>query len=300
LSVFGLFLDLFLTCFLTVTKLMNETHTYNHPVSQLLKFKVGTNWNEDWIDYADKFGFTKADIPELLRFCTNQDWDDEFSGDYSIHGLRAATQLDPQIGLDAYINFLLEFPEDDYFREEVTGISKQVGEIAIAPMTELIDNHNDDPWLQILGASGLEGIGKKYPELRDRCVQILMDKLKNYCDRTDNILNSNLVTGLVELKAVEASDLIAEAFANTPIDEFVTGSWASVQVELGLKKESDFSAKELEPKMPDYILNLQKMRSFRKSDLAKGLLVGVTLPAKTIAKGFGGTVKAKKGKKKKD
>ena len=167
-------------------------------------------------------------------------------------------------------------------------------------MTELIDNHNDDPWLQILGASGLEGIGKKYPELRDRCVQILMDKLKNYRDRTDNILNSNLVTGLVELKAVEASDLIAEAFANTPIDEFVTGSWASVQVELGLKKESDFSAKELEPKMPDYILNLQKMRSFRESDLAKGLLVGVTLPAKTIAKGFGGTVKAKKGKKKKD
>jgi len=275
---------------------MTESHPYQNPVAQLLHFKIRTNWNDDWIDYSTQFGFTQADVPELIRLCSDEDWDDDFAGDCSIHALRAATQLDPQVGLDTYIKLLCEFPEDEYLREEVYGLSKQVGEIAIAPLTNIIDTYTDDPWLQIIGIGGLEEIGKAYPDLRDSCVQILIDKLKDYRDHKDDIVNSTLINSLIDLKAVEASDLIAEVFANAPIDEFVTGSWASVQVELGLKQKSDFSPEELEPDLPDYILNLRKESAFRKTDLGKGILVGLTLPTKPVAKGFGSANKDKKGK----
>lgn len=284
--------------FLVEIKNMPESNSYQDPVAQLLNFKQRTNWNDKWIDYATKFGFTEADVPELIRLCLSEDWDEDFSGDCSIHALSATTQLAPKTGLDTYIQLLCEFPEDEYLREEVYGMSKQVGEIAIAPLTKIIDDSIDDPWLQLIASNGLEEIGKAYPDLRDSCVQILIDRLKDYRDRTDDIFNSSLVSSLANLKAVEASDLIAEVFTNAPVDEFVTGSWASVQVELGLKQESDFSPEELEPDLPDYILNLRKERSFRNSDLGKGILAGLTLPTKPAAKGFGASSKDQKGKKK--
>jgi hypothetical protein len=275
---------------------MPESHSYQNPVAQLLSFRQITNWNDDWIDYAAKFGFTEADVPELIRLCSSEDWDDEFAGDYSIHALRAATQLDPQLGLDTYVELLCEFPDDEYLKEEVYGLSKQVGEIAIAPLTNIIDSYAEEPWLKVAGICGLEEISKAYPDLRDSCVQILIDRLKKYRARDDDIVNSTLINSLIILKAVEASDLIAEVFANVGVDEFVTGSWASVQVELGLKQESDFSPEELEPDLPDYILNLRKESALRKSDLGKGILVGLTLPTKPVAKGFGSAKKDKKDK----
>jgi hypothetical protein len=50
---------------------------------------------------------------------------------------------------------------------------------------------------------------------------------------------------LLDLKAVESVPVIETAYSARKVDDMVSGSWAAVQVELGLKQASDFTAEEL-------------------------------------------------------
>ena len=60
-----------------------------------------------------------------------------------------------------------------------------------------------------------------------------------------------------------------QPFADGELDEWLTGSWPLVQVKLGLKSESDFSAEELKPTPPPQVLaireSLDQLAGFRKS-----------------------------------
>ena len=267
---------------------MSESQPYQNPVAQLLNFDIPTNWQDIWIDYSAKFGFTKADVPELIRLSWDQDLMDGESVNSGIHALRAAAQLEPEIAIKEYVKLLIEFPDDDYLHEEISGISKQVGEIAIAPLKSVLDDSKQDQWIRVTAADGLEEIGKFHAELRQTCIENLIDSLQNYRDINNDVITSTLVSNLTQLKAVESADLIGEVFANTEVDEWVTGSWAMVQVELGLKKESDFSAKELDPKPPDYILAIRAQhRQDEKARKRQLSLTELIVPARPAAKGFG-------------
>ncbi|NUN64599.1 DUF1186 domain-containing protein [Pseudanabaena biceps] len=274
---------------------MSESHPYQDPVAQILKVDTPTNWQDVWIDYPTQYGLTKADVPELIRLAKDEELtDSESPSIYSgIHALRAAAQLDPETTFNEYLALLAKFPDDDYLHEEIRGMCIQVGEIAIAPLKQNLNNNQIDVWLRVSAANGLEEVSKAYPELRETCIQILREELQNYRDRKKDILDSTLITNLTELKAIEVVDLIAEVFSNRELDEFITGSWASVQVELGLKQESDFSSKQLAPKMPDYMLAWQKdqrQREFQKP------LNEIVLPPRPVAKGFGSSKNKKKKK----
>jgi hypothetical protein len=282
---------------------MSESQAYQNPVAQLLKFDTPTNWQDTWIDYSSQFGLTKADVPELIRLSWDQDLMDGESAYSGVHALRAAAQLEPETAFQEYVKLLIEFPDDDFLHEEIYGISKQVGEIAIAPLRNIIDDSTQYQWVRVTAANGLEEIGKAHSELRQTCIHNLIETLQNYRDINNEVITSTLVSNLTQLKAVEAVDLIGEVFANTEVDEWVTGSWAAVQVELGLKKESDFSPKELEPKPPDYILAIrEQQRQIEKARKNQRSLTELTVPARPAAKGFGASKqgnKSSKDKKKK-
>ena len=98
----------------------------------------------------------------------------------------------------------------------------------------LTDPYQDER-LRVTFANGLEEVGKTHLESRDACVKSLTRQLQNYHVQDGNYLNSVLVSNLIELKAVEAVDLIEEVFTNRELDEWITGSWAAAQVSLGLK-----------------------------------------------------------------
>jgi predicted component of type VI protein secretion system len=82
-------------------------------------------------------------------------------------------------------------------------------------------------------------------------------------------------------------------FANREIDEMLTGSWAAVQVSLGVKQASDFSPEDLKPKMPLNLLQLQKTL-FELVERQMSIA-----PVRPVAKGFGGGNKKQKVKNKK-
>jgi hypothetical protein len=131
-------------------------------------------------------------------------------------------------------------------------------------------------------------------------VQATIAQLYHYQQQDDCVINSVLVDTLIQLKAVEAASLIELVFANCEIDEWLTGSWASAQVELGLKQESDFSPEDLKPKPPEKILAIRQMLDiFEKSRNVNDWSQRSPMPTKPAAKGFGSSKNTSSSKKKK-
>ncbi|CAN1211745.1 hypothetical protein TUMEXPCC7403_16190 [Tumidithrix helvetica PCC 7403] len=278
---------------------MTNSHTYENPVAQLLFIKEPTAWNDRWIDYPTEFGLTKADIPDLIRLSCDEEPLDCESIDYFIHALRALAQLDPEAALTLYLELLQKFPDDDFLHEEIYGLSREVGAIAIAPLVKLMSGVTQDRWVQTTAANGLESIAQAHPECREACVQAIVEQLRNYRNQDDGTLNTTLVDKLIQLEVVEEAALLAEVFENCEIDEFLTGSWPAAQVKFGLKKESDFSPEELIAKEPDYI---KLIREQRKQDIDRDVIavIGqISALRRPAGKGFGSVSSGKKGKKKK-
>jgi hypothetical protein len=284
---------------------MLPPHSYQDPVAKLIHLKEKTRWDDkQWLDYVTQFGLTVADLSELSRLS----WDEEVVDEEGtqvfcfIHAIRASVQIDPEAGIKLYIELLQKFPDDDWLHEEIDGISRNVGAIAIVPFVKILADPTQNQYLRVTFTNGLEEIGKTYPETRDTCVEALIAQLQNYRIQDDDFLNSVLVDNLINLKAVEAVNLIEEVFASRDLDQNLTGSWPAAQVSLGLKQESDFSPEELKPKPSEKILairemldNLSKLTDRKGDDWKQGSI----LPVKPAAKGFGSSKKKSSSKKKK-
>jgi hypothetical protein len=301
---------------------MTDSLPYQLPVAPLLQLDIPTWWNKPWLDYGATCGLTVADIPELTRLV----WDEapvHFEGldatsDWVVHAFRGIVQLDPVVGLDLYLMLLDEFPEDDWLCEEFFGIARYVGAEAIEPVSDFLANHRKNEWSRIATANLLEELAQVRPEIRNSCIAVLMDQLKRYRQEVDNTVYSSLIGNLVQLKAVEAVDLIGDVFAHREVDEFVMGSWPWIQVELGVKRESDFSPEELLPKESDYILAIREAHEEKQQlgkmaaellDISRSLGPSRSIspanpsmmptPRKPASSGFGAAQTGKKAKKKK-
>ena len=277
---------------------MSTINSYQDPVAKLINLQEKTRWDDEhWLDYVSQFGLSAADLPELSRLIADDELvDDDGELIFSeIHVLRALVQIAPEEGVKLYIAQLQKFPEDDWLHEEIDGISRNAGAISIAPFTKMLKDPTQEERLRVTFANGLEEIGKTHSESHDACVKALTAQLQNYHVQDGDYLNSVLVSNLIQLKAVEAVNLIEEVFANRELDEWATGSWAAAQVSLGLKQESDFSPEDLKPKPSDKILairemidNLSKLREIEEKKERS------LTPKKPTAKGFGSNKNKKK------
>lgn len=283
---------------------MSTIASYQDPVAKLIYIEEQTSWNDkQWLDYINLFGLSTADLPELIRLISDDELvDDDVDDDndseiafYEIHVLRAVFQIDIETGINLYIDQLKKFPNDDYLHEEIHGIVRHAGAIVIAPFTQVLTDNTQDERLRVTLANGLEEIGKTHPECREACVNSLTTQLQNYHVQDGDYLNSTLVSNLIQLKAVEAVDLIEQVFTNRELDEWCTGSWAAAQVSLGLKQESDFSPEELKPKPSEKILAIREMiNNLEKLIALEEQKKRSSIPKKPAAKGFGSSKSKKK------
>lgn len=315
------------------------TQPYTSPVADLLSYEqaqpVGAS---KWPDYVGELGLTAAHIPELLRLMqdlTLVDWhpekepaplegiDPDLAWCGPIHAWRALGQLQSPEFLQGATMVFNRGDLEEWALTEFSEVCQLIGPSVIEPLAEQIRAHlaagND-------AAAGLaEALAKlpdKYPEERDRCVQILQDALKTYPDNGP-YNNTWLVYHLVELKAVEAIDLIAAAYRDKAVDEMLVGTWANAQIGLGLKTEADFTKAELTPEISPEILQVREMiDTLQRLNKPDAFELGMPVDPSTFPstrppefddliqtqsahpqdkqKGFGGGSKGKKkGKKKK-
>jgi len=238
--------------------------SYADPVAKLLTYGRGSvNRKDPWLDYVADAGLTSDDVPELIRMMLDpafNELDSESSEVWApIHAIRALGQLRAKEAIAPLIEVVAW--EDDFIDSDLTRSLSLIGAEAIAPLMDLLHDPEKGEWAKSTAVRAIAAIPKHHPEAREECVALLRTELRDL-DHLDDVLMSSLVDQLVRLKAPEAAPEIEQAFATRKVDEFLTGSWAQVQVDLGLKQESDFTAAELRPEPPESIKQIRQMLNF--------------------------------------
>lgn len=266
--------------------------SYTDPVAQLLlQGDIEESRDPaDWVDYVTTFGLTEEHVPELLQLASDLEVyeveEDDPAGFANLHAVRALGQVGSETAIAPMIELCER--EDDFLRENLHAALAIFGARAIAPLKAVVYTEEKSIWIKISCIDVLETIAKKNPETLSEISAILIDQLEKY-ETNEEALDSMLVDLLAELQVTEAAPLIETVFAHKELDEFITGSWAQVQVRLGVRKESEFSKEELTPRIPEHVHRIREMIELLERQQPK-------------SKGFGNvaqTQPAKKSKKKK-
>lgn len=224
---------------------------YQPPVSKLLTFgDLNKMKLRTWPDYVTKLGFTSEHIPELLRMMSDRAlWEadsDSLEVWATAHAWRALAELQAIEMIDPLMELFSAYEEDDWISMDAPEVVVRLGIAALPKLKEVLANSSYTEWSRYAIAEGIERLASN-PEHQAECVQILTQQLEAYADNGE-ILNGAIVSSLVELQVVEAADLIEQVYQSGKIDDSLAGTWPRVQVDLGLKQESDFSEKDFHHK----------------------------------------------------
>lgn len=250
------------------------TGDYPEPVAKLLTLGESEIHDED--DYL-KMGFTRADIPELIRLVEDEElrslpWGE--NGEVppevyaQVHAWRMLGQLEAVEAIPALIRQLrwIDIDQDDYVGEEIPVVLGKIGAAAIQPCREALADRSKHEFERIAAGAALAEIGKQHPEARQACVQALMSTLENYRD-DDETINAFTLSDLADLEAVEAAPLAKEIFEAECADESVMGDYEDFQVEVGLlEKRITPQQKEL---LMGGLMGLPGARTQNKANKAK-------------------------------
>ena len=253
-------------------------HTYDAPVAALLSYgECKADTAKDWPNYRQELELTAEHIPSLIQmtqdeqlwelFTDNFDHEDEFIDAgldpeqalwAPIHAWRALGQLQAVEAVKPLAQVLHQHPID-WCWEELPQVLALIGAEAIDPLDELLLAPMDYN-CKITLAAGLGAIVQASPGLRDRGVEVLTWQLSHYKTH-HRTLNGELISELMDLEAVESVAVMAAAYQAKKVDEMFVGSWPRVQVDLGLKQESDFTPEELSihytPEQEQSLANVQ-------------------------------------------
>ncbi|MBD2072048.1 hypothetical protein H6F93_31765 [Leptolyngbya sp. FACHB-671] len=296
---------------------------YQPPVANLLSYGELKPANQPWADYVADLGLTETHIAELIRMMTDAElWESDFEGFESwgvAHAWRALAQLKAVEAIAPFLSLLEKYEDDDWLHADAPKVFELMGEAALPKLTESLADASYQEWTRFAIAEGIGHIAEHYPECRENCIDVLVKQLEQYADNGQS-LNGMLVSALIKLKAVEAAPLMEQVYADKKIDDMVAGTWARVQVDLGLKSKADFSEEDFRPQ---FVKNIHAAALIRNPEydsyedsgpfrapanwgvpseapakFGEGFLEVLKLSAKPV-QGFGQAKSNKKGKKKK-
>lgn len=227
--------------------------TYRNPVAKLLTYGDCHEMDlRDWPNYPERVSLTTNDVPELIRMATDRTlW--ELEGDRldvwaPIHAWRSLGQLHAEAAI-VPLTQLFEERDSDWVTEELPKVYAMLGPAAIPVLADYLTDDTHETRARNTAVDSLLEIARSHPESRDACVTPMLQQLESFAEN-DIDLNTILISDLLDLQVVEAAPLIEQALATENVDEFMVGTWASIQIELGLKQKSDFAPENLKPKMP--------------------------------------------------
>ncbi|PZV00187.1 MAG: hypothetical protein DCF32_18010 [Leptolyngbya sp.] len=307
--------------------------TYEPPVAELLSYgEAEGNTSKDWPNYVQDLGLTAEHVPALIQMVQDEQLWELFMGNFDkqddftdagilpeealwapIHAWRSLGQLQAIEAIEPLAQVLQQH-DLDWCWEELPQVFGLMGAGALAPLEDLlstkIDYNN-----KITLVEGFGAIVKAFPDLRDRTVEALTRQLSQFKNHHRTV-NGALIAQLLDLKATEAVPVMEAAYEAKKVDEMFVGSWARVQIDLGLKQELDFTPEELEirytPRQEQMMANIRasldrpkpsrkSLPNFEKPPEFKDILVQSGTKKLADKAGFGGgpPIAPKKSKKKK-
>ena len=223
---------------------MTNQNSYTRPVSQLLTHGPVTakaKATGEWFDYVGHYGLNEEHVPALIRVVQCQDLSKRvpIHAYAPIHACRALGQLG-DAGADLYLVRLID---DQLARaelvENILVTLSMFGPSSLRCLERQFEYSAHEYETQIALAAGFCIFAQQQPDYREQCVACLMRALANYSQQ-HSMLNGVLIYNLIELQAVEAAEVIEQAFQASAVEEGVCGFWSDVQIQLGLAKASDF------------------------------------------------------------
>jgi HEAT repeat protein len=214
---------------------------YTEPVRRLLS--LGESWENDpakWPDYAEKFRLMSKHIPELIRLAGDAAL---YGGDQHsteawapVHAWRALGRLRAEASVPPLLAFLkASGNDDDWAHIELPLVLGLIGAAAIAPVATFIRDQSNSTFPAATAILGLKEIARGHPACRGECIDVLVRLLGQRGD-THPTLKGCAVSALIDLEAVEAIDVIRDAFRRKSVDISVAGDEEDVEIELRLRE----------------------------------------------------------------
>ncbi len=248
---------------------------YPPPVGELLK--LGEPTLGTFEDYS-RFGFTEEHFPLLVRMMNDTSFWDTVEDDSEeerpevyapIHAHRAIGTSGWPGALDALLDRMAgpaHDDEDDWFTDDLFRLIPPFGRAALDRLAQIAA----DPAVGAVAREDAAGliarIGVAHPETRAECVEILRTRLRNF-EPDAYALNGFLVSGLFDLKGVEAIEEIRAVYAADAVDLSICGDLWDVEAELGLRPPRPQTSRGFKPpkiNVPRSGLNARERAEARK------------------------------------
>jgi len=217
---------------------------YQPPVDALLtvgRKYVHMQGRKHWHNYIETFGFTDADVPELIRMATDLDLNLEASSTEvwaPLHAWRSLGQLRAISTIASLFDNFEALEEDDYLREDIQEVAALIGPETIPILTQYLTDPDNNLYLRWCCIDSLVEIWQDYPDAQADCLAVIVHQLQQF-SRNNKTLNGALVSALIKMEAVDQAKLIKQAFAAKRVEPRVVGDWIEVQRLLGLISATD-------------------------------------------------------------
>ena len=248
---------------------------YDPPVDLLLALGEPSPGTAEWADYV-ALGLTRDDLPALVRMARDPLLDRSADANAvwaPVHAWRALGQLGDVAAAAPLLAHLAEANEDDdYALTDLPVALGMLGPGTLQALTTFLGHREVRPFARGGAAEAIAAVGNAHPEVRAAAVAALSGALAHHVVQ-DRELNSLVVGALVDLRATEAAEVIAQAFAADDVDPTFVGDWEDVQVTLGLldarlTPRPDYFARS-GVSLPDLQAGLRRMREHDRQPAAR-------------------------------
>jgi len=213
---------------------------YADPVGRLLT--IGETGDYDplkWPDYVAKFGLERENVAALACMvcdvALNRAATDSSKAWAPMHAWRALGQLGAHEAVPPLLAFLRATENDDAVSEELPVVFGMIGPAAVPFIAAFLSDRSSPISPAATAMAGLREIVARHPECRDDCVGILARVLEPDA-ATDPVVNGFAVGTLIDLAAVEAIDVMRDAFRRRAVDLSLVGDEEDVEIALGLRE----------------------------------------------------------------
>lgn len=190
---------------------------YSPPVAALLNIGLTymTVLIRDWIDYERKYGLNKSHIPELIAMSVDEEL---YTADIDgtevwapVHAWRALAKLDATEAVAPLLQ-LMNREEAEWEQHEMFYVMIMIGVSALPELEKFVYDASHDEYARCRAIECIAEIGySQWQDKERKGEQILTSMLEKHHSNTESI-NTYLIRGLAELRAVNALPLIEKVF----------------------------------------------------------------------------------------
>lgn len=212
---------------------------YAAPVRRLLTIGEPRSYDPaEWPDYCARFALGREHTGGLMRMACDaalHQADSTSSEMWApMHAWRALGQIRAEESVVPLLAFLRTAEDDEAATEELPAVFGMIGQAAILPLSEFLSARSNPGSAVSTAIFGIKEVAARYPECRAECLGILVRMLEPQAE-VDPLIGGFAVSALIDLGAVEAIDVIRDAFRRNAVDISIAGDAEDVEIALGLR-----------------------------------------------------------------